>query len=478
MKLKKVVLLLCAAMILGLTGCVSTGGTVETEKNVESPVQEKEKNKQQPKKEEPKDPPNVAFAKKLQKALSNGNIKEAIALFENIPTELKDDVELKLLLGSLYLSDGQYDKAIEVANEIIEIDSENMEAYELLALANRAKGDVKNQKLATAKILEKDPFNATVNIQKAEEYAVGKKYKLARESYKKALTNAPENPDALFGYAQMSYYLDDLKNAEKALQKILDKDPSDAQALAYMGKLAADDGNYVRAEKFIRQAIKSDSINYDYYMDFGSYLRYQGKYGEAVKAWNKAVEIDPDYFLAYAFLAGCYDEQNKFDLALENYHKVIETNPKYYYAYESAAILEYHRENWELSRKYFMEASKYSKSSSYPLMIAATYYKQNDSFHAKEYLKPLLKNYDKDSFDYLMLRFFHDNYSSNAENVLVGKISKEDNSTVRGRMNFYMGLYYELYNFPEKAAEYYSKVVGMNAPMFFEYRFAEWSVKK
>ena len=41
-----------------------------------------------------------------------------------------------------------------------------------------------------------------------------------------------------------------------------------------------------------------------------------------------------------------------------------------------------------------------------------------------------------------------------------------------------MGLFYELNGFQEKAVEYYTKVKNMNAPLFFEYRIAEWGLEK
>ena len=44
-------------------------------------------------------------------------------------------------------------------------------------------------------------------------------------------------------------------------------------------------------------------------------------------------------------------------------------------------------------------------------------------------------------------------------------------------MLFYMGLYYELNGFTEKSVEYYTKVKSMNAPLFFEYRIAEWGLQ-
>ena len=43
-------------------------------------------------------------------------------------------------------------------------------------------------------------------------------------------------------------------------------------------------------------------------------------------------------------------------------------------------------------------------------------------------------------------------------------------------MLFYMGQYYEINGFDEMAKEYYAKVTAMQAPMFFEYRLAEWGL--
>ena len=39
-----------------------------------------------------------------------------------------------------------------------------------------------------------------------------------------------------------------------------------------------------------------------------------------------------------------------------------------------------------------------------------------------------------------------------------------------------MGLFYEVNGAQEMAKEYYSKVTALQAPMFFEYRIAEWGL--
>lgn len=479
--IKKVCLsLVCvfsATLILTTTGCVTTDtqNQVTNENQIESPKITPPK-ETKPKKEEKKDPPNVVFAKELQTLLDKGDTEGAILLFEKIPASLKNDVDLKLILGALYYSSKQYDSAISVANEVLSLQSENMDALELISLCNRAKGDKNAYKATADQILAVDPYNSSVNIQKAEEYALNKKWKLARDSYKKALKGEPQNEDALFGYAQMSYYTDDLKTATEVLQQLIDKNPANAPALAYMGKVAYDEENYLRASKFISDAIKYDPNNYDYWMDYGKYLRYQGKFEDATKAWKKAAELDPSYFLAYTYLAGHYDETEQWDAALENYHKVIETNPKYYYAYESAAILEYHAKNYQNAIKYFSKAYEYSDHWSYTLMIAICYHKLNDAFNAKKVLQAQMKKLNRESTEYNLVRFYAEAYNKNAESSLKQKIEKETNSNNRGKMLFYMGAYCDINKASALAKEYYGRVTNMQAPMFFEYRLAEWGL--
>ena len=41
-----------------------------------------------------------------------------------------------------------------------------------------------------------------------------------------------------------------------------------------------------------------------------------------------------------------------------------------------------------------------------------------------------------------------------------------------------MGLYYEVFGSSEAAYEYYAKVAAMQAPMFFEYRLAQWGLEE
>ena len=421
---------------------------------------------------------SIDFVQNLQNKLETGDLNGAIALYDTIPSSLAQDANLKFLKASLLISAKRFDEASAITSELKANPETQKNALELDAEIAMASGKKQNLQNTLNQILAIDPYNATANNILGNQQALKKKYKLAANYYRKTLVNDPENMDALFGFGQMTYYLGDLKTSHKQFEKLLSIDPNNSLGWAYMGKLAADDENYLQATTYVQKAISIEPDNYEYYIDLGQYSRYRGKYDEAEKAWTRAIELNPDYFLPYTYRAGLYDEQNRIQEAVSDYLKVVEKNPKYYFAYEEIGILFFHLGNWSESRKYFIKANSVSKQTSYQLMILATYLKEKNTFEAKNYAQLCMKTLDRASIDYLMIRLYHDQGPINAENAIAKKIESETDKNKKGKMTWYLGLYYELKGSDRVANEYYSQVTKIQTPMFFEYRLAEWGLLK
>ena len=163
------------------------------------------------------------------------------------------------------------------------------------------------------------------------------------------------------------------------------------------------------------------------------------------------------------------------DQACEDYKMVVKLNPDYYFAYEELGVIYLHKEQWTLAREAFEKCYEKQKDNiSYPLMITYCYYRENNSFKAREFSDKVLRKMDRSSIEYAMLRVFHDR---GGEMPLAQKIAQLGSRQQQGKMYFYLGLLYELYGGVEASREWYAKVLSMNCPMFFEYRLAEWSVQ-
>lgn len=417
----------------------------------------------------------INFAEELQKRLVQGDINGAIALYENIPANLQNDFDLKILHASLLLSVNKLDEANAITKELKASGNNSIEVLEVDAEIANASGKSADIQAATDALLKADPTNVTANLILGNRWALKKKYKLAANYYKKVILKEKDNEDGLFGYGQMTYYLGDLKESENAFNSLISYNPNSDIAFQYLGKLSAEDENYRKAIENIQKAIKINPDNSDYYIDLGNYLRNLGRYDEAENAWTKAISLEPEYFLGYAYRAGLYDEQNKIEEALSDYKMVIKTNPKYYFAYEEIGILEFHLKNWEEARKYFTKANEISDSFAYKLMILATYIKQNKTFEMKQLAQKFMKPLDRNSLEYKMIRLYHDQGPMNAENAIIKDVDKETDKNKKGKMKYYLGLYYEMKGSNAVAAEFYNQIMKMQTPMFFEYRLAEWA---
>ncbi len=420
---------------------------------------------------------NIIFAEKLESLLEKNDMNGALLLFDSLPPELAADPELKLLKAAILVSANRIDEASKITAELLKIDGKNKDVLELNAQVALSSGNKQMVQTALKQLLASDPTNAAANIMLADQQALNKKYKQAAGYYKKALVKEPKNMDALLGFGRMSYYQNNMKEAKLTFERMLKIEPNNSDALASMGKVYAEEENYFRAASYVKDALKIDSSSYDLHIDLGNYERYQGHYKEAEDAWTAAISIEPKYFLAYAYRAGLRDEQNRFQDALADYRKVIETNPKYYFAYEAIGILEFHLEHWQAARDAFHKANALSNSAAYQLMSIATYLKENNLQEAKKYAQTAMRPLARESLEYKMMRLYHDQGPISAENAIARDIEKEKNKTQHGKMMYYLALYYELKNLPQAASEYYAKIQKMKAPLFFEYRLAEWGIK-
>ena len=111
---------------------------------------------------------------------------------------------------------------------------------------------------------------------------------------------------------------------------------------------------------------------------------------------------------------------------------------------------------------------------SYPLMIAATYLKEKKQKEAKDFLGKVLRNRDSSTVEYAVLRLYYDKLN---ESQVAQKVMNTNERNLRGKMMYYLGLFYEINGNDVLSEKYYTDVLNLNSPMFFEFRLAEWAMQ-
>ena len=419
--------------------------------------------------------PEVIFVEKLQAALEKGTVDDALAVFDKMPKQFESNYDIILIRASLFVSAKRYDEAMADVDILEKLDPGNANTLVIKTMIAKSTGNQKEKSKLLKEIVAADPNNSDAYVEMANDQMLGKRYKLAYKYYQQAVKNDPTNISAYFGSGQCLYYLGYLKAAEANFDRMLEINPKSAPAWAYKAKLDMENEDYSAAAEKVKKAIEYDPDYSDYWIDYGRDLYYMGKWKDAEKAWSHAIELDSGNILPYIYRSSLRDEQERFDEAIEDYLSIIKIRPDYYYAYEALGILYWHKQSWQNARTCFLKAADYNKNNiSYPLMVSATFLKEKKEQENRAFMQKVLKNRDTKTTEYSVLRMYYDGVNIPS---VANKAKNEENSTLRGKYLFYIGLYYDVRGDDLEAKKYYNEVLKMQTPLFFEYRFAEWSVK-
>ncbi len=419
----------------------------------------------------------TSFVEDLHEVLATGSLEDSLKFFENVPEEYADNFSINYLQAALNVSSGNYAEAAEITAKLAEAQPENTDILMLQAVIEKANGNTKKKQEILKKVIEIEPFNTDANTELGDEQMLKKRYKDASAYYLKALSGDANNIDALAGYGQSSYYLNKIKEAEKTFKKMLELDPENAFAWSYLSKLKLEDMDYKQALAYIEKAVQYSPGYYDYWVDYGTCLKNLGKTEEAEAAWTKAIELKPNYFLSYVYRGGLYDEEERLEDAVADYLMAAKVNPNYYYAFEALGILYWGLGKWSDSRYWFQKiADIFPSNTSYQMIVAVTYFLEGQTKEGKNYVsKTCLKNLDKSSVEYTLMRLFYDNV---APGTAANKVQAETNMNKRGKLLFYLAAYYQSRGNDSIAQKYYISITELENPSFFEYRLAEWAVAK
>ncbi|MBP5330083.1 MAG: tetratricopeptide repeat protein [Spirochaetaceae bacterium] len=414
------------------------------------------------------------FAENLTETITKNGLDAGLALFADVPESFADDYSINYMHASLLVSAQKPVEAEKIALELLNKNPDNLDVLFLNVMICKMQGKLNQKRKYLEAILKIDPANSDANAEMGNEKMLAKAYADAKSYYLKSFKNNPKYTTGLFGFGQACYYLGDFDEAKAAFKSILSISPKEDIAYSYLAKVDAETGDYDTAIEYILKAIEYNPDYYNYWIDYGDYLRFSTKYEEAAKVFSKAIEIDPDYFLGYLYRGGMYEYTEKYDEALADYKKVVSLNPQYYYAYESIGILAWNKKDWKECRVAFQKAyEKNPKNISYQLMISACYLREKNLTKNKEFLNKMLKNYDRSTVEYVVLRLYLDGLG---DVDALRKVRAVESRNLRGKLLYYMGLFYDLYGGMEQAEKLYLEVKDMKAPMFFEYRLCEWAL--
>ena len=226
--------------------------------------------------------------------VENNNVDLALSVGEPALARQRGNIELRSILGGLYFTVHQYDKAIREYQTIVDIDPKNLVAYLYLATI----------------------------------YAQEKKYAAAEKAYQKMLEIDPENIIGGYYYAKMLTEINRFAEAETIYQKIIQQRPAFEAAWLSLAQLYETQNKFDEAINVYRRYLDTNPARVGFRMKIAELLVKANKAPQAEKEFKEILKVDPANREVRTALGLLYYDMRRFDEAVAEFSSLLEMAPE------------------------------------------------------------------------------------------------------------------------------------------------------
>ena len=231
-------------------------------------------------------------------------------------------------LGDIYVELRQFDKAREIYDNLVNVDSKNAQNYALRAQFLMIDIDDYLSSISDlSKAIELEIDNSDFYFKRAQVYFKIKDYKRALNDFEKALELNPEITNSKYIYAEIAKCYAGIGDFEKALDYYNMEIDFGENASAYSERAVFYDSylnDFEKANSDFEKAIELAPKTNNIILQYINFLHYNKKYEQALEISKKAREIEPKDPQSDFVSASIYMEINKPFQALSFLNSCIE----------------------------------------------------------------------------------------------------------------------------------------------------------
>ena len=271
-----------------------------------------------------------------QNKIDEGMVKKAIEQFQKITEKDPSDADSWLMLGRLQKISQNSLEAEKAYKKALELDPNNEDAMTGLAMVYADLGNTEAATDLLKKSADKNP-NPRSLATLAGAYKQMKEYSLAAEAMKRALDQAPGNPDLERELAEDLLLSDQLDDALKIYQDLVGEDPKDVASELRISQIYRQKRDFAKAHEAADKAKELEPDNLELKYNDVNLLESEGKIPEAITALkgilsetakkSYAVSEKGNRITLLERLGYLYRLNEQFPQAVETYHQIGELDP-------------------------------------------------------------------------------------------------------------------------------------------------------
>jgi len=236
--------------------------------------------------------------------LKTGKYQESIDLLKNILGQCPENWYLKLVLAQAHVELQQFDKAIELYKN-------------LLDMVEPSRVQIIKSNLST------------VYCKYGMALSAERKYVKAFENFQMALRYDSKNADVFYQISYCNFLIKNYSEAFTNIQKALLIEPQNEKFNFLLADIYAAQDNFADALRIYQEIWENDHKNKDALLLAGRLLEKQTYYEEATEYYNRLLELEPTNTEVLCSLAKCYTHLDREERDIDElYQKVLEIDPE------------------------------------------------------------------------------------------------------------------------------------------------------
>jgi predicted O-linked N-acetylglucosamine transferase (SPINDLY family) len=225
------------------------------------------------------------------------------------------------------LQNGSPAEAEKALLKILNLDTNNLPALEILGVIKGSKGEHSESAKYLSKAVKINPSNPSLHYNLAKALSECSRDVEAIPHHEQVLGMAPNNPDAWLNYGESLAVLKHNHAALEAFNRALSIQPNYFEALLNQGATLKELQKY---EDALTAANKAISLRPDFpqaWLNKGVSLKALNQLESAIASYDKAISLQPDFADAWSNKATALKDLKRYPEAIAHYSRALDISP-------------------------------------------------------------------------------------------------------------------------------------------------------
>jgi tetratricopeptide (TPR) repeat protein len=256
--------------------------------------------------------------------LGANRVQDAEDTARDVLDQETNNVQARYLVASSMIRQGDFSQAITELQTVLELDPEHEEAHFLLARCYLEKKEpVKAKKIfEAAASLENDSARAEYIL--ARFYMSQSNWTAAEKTLQNIVSTFPEEPMHSLALAEFYANRQQMDKAEQVLKDTLSQHPKNSQTYRALAQLYLAQGKTQAAENILKKGRDTATDSLLPSLELGRLYASQGKTDQAITTWQNAAQKFPEDVRPHQEIASLYYTMNQYSQALEHIQSIMD----------------------------------------------------------------------------------------------------------------------------------------------------------